>query len=48
VKYVLQTSPFWAFIFLVIAVLGGAAQYQSSKRSVIASYNRMDEISGPA
>lgn len=48
VRYVLQTSPAWALIFLVIAVLGGAAQYQSSRRSVIASYNRMDEISGPA
>lgn len=48
VRYVLQTSPFWAFIFLVIAAFGVIAQYQSSRRATLAQYNRWEEMSGPA
>jgi hypothetical protein len=45
---VLQTSPFWMLIFLVIAALGAFGQYQTSRRVDIASYNRWTEINQPS
>jgi hypothetical protein len=47
VRHVLQTSPFWLIVFLVVAVLGGAAQYQTTRRWEIVSYNRLAEFSDP-
>ena len=43
VRFVLQTSPFWMIVFLVIAVLGVVVQYQTSRSLEIDSYNRMVE-----
>jgi hypothetical protein len=43
VRHVLQTSPFWLIVFLVVAVLGGVAQYQTTRRWEIATYNRLAE-----
>jgi hypothetical protein len=40
VRLVLQTSPFWLIIFLVLAVLGIVAQYQATRNWEIATYNR--------
>jgi hypothetical protein len=43
VRHVLQTSPFWLIVFVLIAVLGGAVQYQTSRWWQIESYNRLME-----
>jgi hypothetical protein len=43
VRHVLQTSPFWLIVFLVIAALGGVAQYQTSRLWRIEAYNRLLE-----
>jgi len=43
VRFVLQTSPFWMIVFLVLAVLGVVVQYQTSRSLEIDSYNRMVE-----
>jgi formate hydrogenlyase subunit 3/multisubunit Na+/H+ antiporter MnhD subunit len=48
VRVVLQTSPFWAVVFLVIAVLGIVAQYQSTRSWNIATYNRWETMNEPA
>jgi len=44
VKAVLNTSPFWFVIFLVVAVLGFFAQYQSSRNWKLEEYSRWDEV----
>jgi len=44
VRYVLQTSPFWLFIFIVIAGFGIAAQYATTRRLEIEAYDRMADI----
>jgi len=44
VRFVLQTSPFWMIVFLIIAVLGGVAQYQTSRRLEIDTYNRWEQM----
>jgi hypothetical protein len=43
VRFVLQTSPFWMIVFLVIAVLGIVVQYQTTWHMEIDTYNRMVE-----
>lgn len=48
VRAVLSTSPFWAIIFLVTAVLGAAAQYQTTRNWTVAKYNRWETMSEPA
>lgn len=48
VRVVLQTSPFWAIIFLVIAVLGAVAQYQTTRNWNLATYNRWETMNEPA
>jgi hypothetical protein len=40
----LRTSPLWWIIYFVIAVLGIAVQYQTTRRWEIASYNRWTEM----
>ena len=45
VRHVLQTSPFWLIVFLVVAVLGGVTQYQTTRRWEIVTYNRLAEAS---
>lgn len=44
VRLVLQTNPFWAIIFIVVAVLGFVAQYRTSQRWKLETYNRWDEM----
>ena len=44
VRAVLETSPFWTIVFIIIAALGMTAQYTTSRRSEIKSYNRWEEI----
>ena len=43
VRAVLNDSPFWMIIFLVVVVLGAIAQFRLSRRWTIESYNRLDE-----
>lgn len=44
VRTVLQDSPVWMIIFIVVAGLGMAAQFVTSRRWEIESYNRWEEI----
>jgi len=43
VRVALSNSFLWLVVFLVIAVLGFLAQYQSSRNFVVDEYNRMDD-----
>lgn len=45
VRAVLQDSPFWLIIFLIVAVLGFLAQWATSRYWQLESYNRWDEYS---
>jgi hypothetical protein len=45
VRHVLQTSPFWMLVFLAVAALGAAAQFVSTHRWEIGTYNRWVGIS---
>ena len=45
VQAVLQTSPLWLILFLIIAALGIAAQYATTRTWEIQSYNRVSEVS---
>ena len=47
VRFVLQTSPLWALLFLAVAVLGGVAQAASSRRWQVTTYNRWDTLAEP-
>jgi len=44
VKTVLNNSPIWFLIFLVIAILGFVAQYQTSRSWQVEEYSRWDEV----
>lgn len=44
VKAVLNNNPIWFIIFLVIAVLGFVAQYQTSRAWKLEEYNRWEEV----
>jgi hypothetical protein len=46
VRVALQASPFWAIGFVVLAVLGAIAQYESTRRIEIQTYNRFAEFAG--
>ncbi|MCG3141955.1 MAG: hypothetical protein HDKAJFGB_03315 [Anaerolineae bacterium] len=48
VRVVLQTSPFWAIVFLALAAFGVVAQYQSTRRWELVTYNRWEEMNQPA
>jgi hypothetical protein len=41
VRQALQTSPFWLLAFLVVAAFGGAAQYLTTRRWEIETFNRL-------
>ena len=43
VRAALQSSPVWLLVFLAVAVLGGVAQYQTTRRWEVATYNRLSE-----
>jgi hypothetical protein len=47
VRLVLQTSPLWALLFLLVAVLGGVAQAASTRRWQVSTYNRWDTLAEP-
>jgi hypothetical protein len=44
VRFVLQTSPFWLFVYLVIAGMGVVAQFLTTQRWQIESYDRYGEV----
>ena len=46
VRVALQASPFWTIGFVVLALLGIVAQYESTRRVEIETYNRLAELSG--
>jgi hypothetical protein len=41
VRAALQASPLWLLAFLVVAALGAAAQYQTTRRWEVATFNRL-------
>jgi Domain of unknown function (DUF4203) len=43
VRVALQQSPFWALIYVVVSVLGVAAQFRDTRRTEIVAYNRLEE-----
>jgi hypothetical protein len=44
VRSVLQDSPFWLIIFIVVAVLGFLIQFATSRSWQIESYDRWDDM----
>jgi hypothetical protein len=44
VRHVLQTSTFWFIVFIVVAVIGAVAQYQSTRAWEVETYNRLGEM----
>ncbi len=49
VRHVLQTSPFWLIVFLIVAALGIIAQYQSTRQMEVEMYDRLKtRVSPPA
>ncbi|MBV9599252.1 MAG: hypothetical protein JOZ87_20605 [Chloroflexi bacterium] len=46
VHVALQVSPFWAIVFIVLAVLGIIAQLQSNRQVQVVAYNRWSDMSG--
>jgi Domain of unknown function (DUF4203) len=47
VRHVLQTSPFWMLVFLAVAALGAVAQFVSTRRWEVDTYNRWVGLSEP-
>jgi hypothetical protein len=47
VRFVLQSSPWWALLFLAIAVFGAVAQAASTRRWAVSSYNRWETLGEP-
>src|SRR4051794_18247960 len=45
VRYVLQTSPFWLFVYFVVAGFAIAAQYATTRTMEIEAYDRMSDMS---
>jgi hypothetical protein len=46
VRLALQASPWWTLAFLILAVFGFIAQYQTTKQFEIGVYDRSDELVG--
>jgi hypothetical protein len=44
VRLVMQTSPLWFIVFIVVAALGAVAQYQSTRAWDLETYNRWGEV----
>jgi len=47
VKFVLSNSPFWLIVFIVLGVVGFAAQYVHNRSWEVKTYNRMSEPTTP-
>jgi hypothetical protein len=43
VKFVLNNSPFWAIVFIVLGIVAFAAQYMHNRSWEVKTYNRMSE-----
>jgi hypothetical protein len=41
VRQVLQTSPLWLIVFLLVAAVGGVAQFQSTRHWEVETFNRL-------
>jgi hypothetical protein len=46
VHVAVQTSPFWALGFIILAIIGLVVQYQSTRTFEIEVYNRSAELTG--
>jgi hypothetical protein len=46
VRVAIQGSPFWTIAFIVLAAIGIVAQYQSTRRVELETYNRFSEVMG--
>jgi hypothetical protein len=46
VRIALQASPFWTIGFIVLALVGAVAQFESTRHVEIETYNRYAEMSG--
>jgi predicted outer membrane lipoprotein len=46
VRVALQASPWWTISFLILAILGIVAQFQSTRRFELDMYNRSSELIG--
>jgi hypothetical protein len=46
VRVAISASPFWTISFIVLAVLGGFAQWESTRHFEAESYNRFAEVYG--
>lgn len=44
VRVALQSSPFWMVNYIILAVFGFVAQYQTTKRFEIETYNRLSDM----
>jgi hypothetical protein len=44
VRVALQGSPFWTINFIILAVFGFVAQYQTTKRYEVETYNRLADM----
>src|SRR5512139_3503636 len=47
VKFVLNSSPFWLIVFLVLGVAGFVLQYMHNRAWEVQTYNRMGETTMP-
>ena len=46
VRVALQASPWWTLMFILLAIVGFVAQYQSTRRFEVDTYNRSAELVG--
>jgi hypothetical protein len=42
----MQNSAFWSIVFILLALLGGIAQYESTRYVEVETYNRFAEMYG--
>lgn len=45
VRFALEQSPWWALVYIVLAVLGISAQLRETRRTRIVAYNRYAQVS---
>jgi hypothetical protein len=46
VRVAMQNSAFWSIVFILLALLGGIAQYESTRYVEVETYNRFAEMYG--
>src|SRR5262249_15947269 len=46
VRAAMQGSWLWTLLFVVLAVIGGIAQYESTRQMEVETYNRLAELGG--